>query len=141
MNIRPKVIISVFNNHEVLLKVDHDSKSNYTTFIPVGGGVDFGETLVIAALRELEEEIQIKNVPLKYLGFHEYIFKTNNVDRHELMFHYACPISNIIRKNIPSMGVDNGQSFKIKWFTKEEVKSIKHSLVPPNIYSELQEHL
>ena len=137
MNIRPKVIISVFNNHEVLLAENYDSSCNLTSYIPVGGGVEFGEKLAIAAQRELEEELQIKNVPLTFLGYHEYIFTSDNVDRHEIMFHYSCSISDVMRSDLSSTGVDNGQSFKIKWLSKEALVSIRQNLVPPGIYSEL----
>jgi len=124
-----------------LLAEYYDSSGNITSYIPVGGGVEFGEKLIIAAGRELKEELNIQDIPLRFVGFHEYIFESNGVNRHELMFHYTCSISNSIRSALSPTAVDNGELIKIKWFSKEALESIKKNIVPPGIYSELMEQL
>ncbi len=138
MKIRDKVIISLINQGQVLLSEGYDRVRDIQFYIPVGGGVEFGETLDKAAKRELFEELGVKDQELKFANFHESLFEFNGIPEHEIMFHYACHIENSVRASLPAEGVEsNGEYFKITWFTREELATIRENLVPPLIYDEI----
>lgn len=76
---------------------------------------------------------------MKFLNFHESLFKLNGIDRHEIVCHYTCQINNEEREELPSYGTEsNGDTFVINWFTKKELAKIQPNIVPPNIYQELR---
>lgn len=142
MKIRTKVIISVFNNRDVLLAEGYDPARDFKFFIPVGGGVEFGEKLRDAAKRELFEELGIENSQLKFVGFHECLFSFNGTPEHEIIYHFACDIDHVERSKLPSLGTEsNGQTFPIRWFSKTNLESIEQNIVPPEIYGEIRKRL
>lgn len=142
MKIRNKVIISVFNNQEVLLAQGYDPVRDFKFYIPVGGGVEFGEKLYDAAKRELFEELGIKTKHLEFVNFHECFFSFNGIPEHEIIYHYICHIDGERRKTLPSEGVEsNGECFRIDWFSKSTLETIKESIVPPEIFEEIKRNL
>ena len=142
MNIRTKVIISLINQGQVLLSEGYDRVHDIQFYIPVGGGVEFGERLEEAASRELSEELGVKDHDLKFVNFHESFFEYQGIQEHEIMFHYVCHIENSVRAALPAEGIEsNGESFKITWFSREELAAIKNKIVPASVYEEIQNEL
>lgn len=139
MKIRAKVIISLINQGQVLLSEGYDPKRDCTYYIPVGGGVEFGETLYEAALRELSEEIGVTDQKLEFVNFHESIFPLKALLEHEIMFHYFCHIEDSVRAALPPEGREsNGEPFKVSWFSRDELLTIQKNLVPALAYDEIQ---
>jgi 8-oxo-dGTP pyrophosphatase MutT (NUDIX family) len=56
--------------------------------IPVGGGIDFGETSEQAVRREVKEEINADIQDLKLLGLVENLFTCSGIEGHEIIFIY-----------------------------------------------------
>lgn len=138
MKIRNKVIISLINQGQVLLSEGYVQEYDVQFFIPVGGGVEFGETLDHAATRELFEELGVRDQKLKFVNFHESFFEFEGIREHELMFHYVCHIEDSVRESLPAEGVEsNGERFSIAWFSQEELAAIRKKLVPSLIYDEV----
>ncbi|MCA9004630.1 MAG: NUDIX domain-containing protein [Planctomycetaceae bacterium] len=138
MKIRTKVIISLVHGGQVLLSEGYDPVRDFRFYIPVGGGVEFRERLQDAAARELFEELGLKDQELQFLNFHESIFEFNGVPEHEIMYHYLCRIDDSVKAALPAEGIESdGVSFKVTWFTGEELTSIRNGLVPPKIYDDL----
>lgn len=138
MKIRAKVIISLINQGQVLLSEGNDRVHDIQFYIPVGGGVEFGERLEEAASRELSEELGVKDHDLKFVNFHESFFEYQGIQEHEIMFHYVCHSENSVRESLPAEGVEsNGERFTIAWFSPEELAVIRKNLVPPLIFDEV----
>ena len=140
MQIRNKVIISVIHQGQVLLAEGYDPHREFLFYIPVGGGLEFGETLEAAAKRELFEELGITAHALQFLGFHESHFEYQGIPEHEIMFHFACQLDDAARAALPETGTESdGAPFAVSWFSKDELAAVKESLVPPGIYASLQQ--
>ena len=138
MAIRVKVIISIYCGSEVLLSEAVDPLTGSRYVIPVGGGVEFGESLYEAAQRELAEEVGLDNVPLEFAGFHESRFVFNGVPEHEIMFHYRCVITPAMRAELPQHATESdGTSLSLHWFSRTSLEQVRDTLVPTGIFSEL----
>lgn len=142
MQIRTKVIISVIHQGQVLLAEGYDPVRRFRFYIPVGGGVEFGENLEAAAKRELSEELGITDHELEFLNFHESLFEFKGIPEHEIMFHYLCRIDDPVRAALPESGTESdGVPFSVLWFSRDELATVKEQLVPPGIYEPLQSQL
>ena len=134
---RSKVIISLLNRGEVLLAELHDPGINHNLHIPVGGGVEFGETIYEAAVRELREELGI-GAELEFLSFNENFFEYDNKPGHEIIFHFLGRIDDSTRANLPVQGIEsNGESFPIRWFSAEDLNDTRERVVPQTVFDEI----
>ncbi|WP_145313830.1 NUDIX hydrolase [Gimesia fumaroli] len=142
MKIRAKVIISLINQGQVLLSEGVDPIRDFHFYVPVGGGVEFGETLLAAAKRELSEELGVTGHELEFLNFHECIFEFQGIPEHEIMFHYFCDIDDAVREALPETGTESdGEPFQISWLTRTELETVREQLVPPPIIDDLSSRL
>jgi len=142
MKIRAKVIISLINQKQVLLSEGYDPVRDFRFYIPVGGGVEFGETLEAAAKRELSEELGVTGHELEFLNFHESLFEFQGTPEHEIMFHYLCAIDDVVRETLPETGTESdGEPFQISWLSRIELDAVREKIVPPLIYDDLSSRL
>ena len=142
MKIRAKVIISLINQKQVLLSEGYDPVRDFRFYIPVGGGVEFGETLEAAAKRELSEELGVTGHELEFLNFHESLFEFQGIPEHEIMFHYLCAIDVAVRETLPETGTESdGEPFQISWLSRIELDAVREKIVPPLIFDDLSSRL
>lgn len=121
----------------MLLSEGYDPVRDFRYYIPVGGGVEFGERLIAAASRELAEEIGLRDVSLGFIGFHESHFVFGGVPEHEIMFHYACHIDDEMRAGLPTRGLEsNGDTFALHWLSADALEGVRDGVVPPTAYDE-----
>ena len=139
---RVKVVVSLLNNGEVMFSEGHDPSGDQTFYIPLGGGLDFGETLEECAKREIKEEANIELNEVTLVNFFENHFTFNNQPGHEIIFHYFSQISAETRNEIGTEGVESdGTVFPIKWFNKTRLIENSSIIVPPQIVEPLLEML
>jgi 8-oxo-dGTP pyrophosphatase MutT (NUDIX family) len=138
MNVRTKVVVSVINSGEALLSKIYDPKRDVPIYIPVGGGVEFRESLYAAARRELYEEISVISDDLIFCSFSENFFHFDGKPEHEIVYHYITRIDDTTRANLADHGTESdGTLFPIKWYSRSELEKIRDAVVPKAIYPEI----
>src|SRR5574337_1246686 len=110
----PRVVVSALikkGNKYLLIK--EKLESGRDIWIIPGGGVDFGESLEEALLREMKEELGIDIKIQKFLKFHESIFPDFNY--HTVIFFFlAKPLSDNLK--LENKIISSG------YFTKTQIK-------------------
>lgn len=116
---KPKLVVGVlarYKNKYLLVKEVLEGGKMW--WIIPGGKVEFGEAIVDAAKREINEETGIVSSKLKYLCFYEAVFPEYNY--HTVIFFYEVKVKD--NKLAPDI---EGKVLEAKWFTKKEIKKIK----------------
>ncbi|MGE8203265.1 8-oxo-dGTP diphosphatase [Heyndrickxia sp. NPDC080065] len=96
----------------LLLDRQHD---NFKGFIPPGGKVEFPESFVEGAIREVKEETGLEVSNLNYKGLYEYVNPEKN-DRY-MIFNY-------ITKDFKGTLLEDSQEGKPVWVHIDEVHNL-----------------
>lgn len=138
--IRPLVICLFSNNDSILVAEGYNSVSKEYYYRPIGGGIEYGELISDAFIREIQEEIKARITNLKNLGTIENIFTYNGELGHEVvMFYDATFIDTSLYETSSFDGVeDDGTIFKLFWKPVSEFKNGKLRLVPENLLGLIQ---
>ena len=137
------------DNNLLAIKVHYTDGQKPDEYLIPGGGVDEGETSKQAAIREAEEEYNVKVKILAYLGknyYHTMInyegeeFKSNRVE-----YYYLCKVVETEKSD--HMGIDGEFQEKNREYKKvklslDEVKKIEPKLlnnVNPKTYKRIIE--
>ena len=100
-----------------------------------GGAIETLERSKDVVVRELEEEIGLKNVKVRRpLWFVEYFFKLDGVTWHQYIIGHLIEIydEEIINKDIIK-GIEKDKNIIYKWI---DIKDIKNSNIKPNYLKE-----
>jgi 8-oxo-dGTP pyrophosphatase MutT (NUDIX family) len=131
------VVLGVFlNQGRILVFEGYDPVKNETFFRPLGGAVEFGETSEIALVREIKEELGLEIRDPRYLGMLENIFVYLGEPGHEVVLIYDAQFidPSIYNKMHPHYVESDGQDFRCKWLTLEEVEKKHLRLYPQGLY-------
>ncbi len=114
---RPRVTAAILVEKDGKFLLAERNKENYNGYwIIPGGGVDFGERLSDAAIREIKEETNL-DVEIKKLICHKEIINVPG-DYHSIIFFYlAFPVSQDVQSND-----DISQA---RFFSVDEIKKMK----------------
>src|SRR6185503_2355129 len=122
--IRAKSVVVFKYENRFLFTLCTEEITSKIFYIPVGGGVEFGEHSSDAAKREVMEEIGQEIENLQLLDIIENIFTYNAINEHEIVFIYIADLKNkeayhslIANKN------DKGESIKLIWASVEDIKN------------------
>ena len=120
------------NNNQILFQ---KRKSDKFWALP-GGAIGTLERSKDVVVRELEEEIGIKDVKvIRPLWFVEYFFEFDNLKQHQYIIGYLLDIADdneIITKDIIE-GIEEGKNIIYKWIN---IKDIKNSNIKPDYLKE-----
>lgn len=94
--VRPLALCVLRDGDRILVQEGYDPSKDQTFYRPLGGGIEFGEHSLQAAIRELREEIgvTVEAHDLDFLGAIENIFTYNGELGHELILLYQATLSN-----------------------------------------------
>lgn len=112
-----KVVAYVVSDRGLLV-FDHDKAwSESGTQVPAGG-IDNGESLEVAVLREVEEESGLKDVRVvgkidEYLMFRSTLGQFNR--RHVFLLNSSSPVQGSWTHRVHGEGVDSGMNFHCYW--------------------------
>ena len=144
MNMKPrvKVIVTLFNTREVLLAEGIDPQTREPFYVPIGGGLEFGETLLDCARREVLEETGCLLNKIDFLAHIENQFTYGGAPGHEIVFLFAAGISSAERAEIPQICKESsGESFRVRWYSKADFRGIVTRVVPPEIVEHVTSRL
>ena len=135
-NIRGKAVVILECEGKFLFTVGHDHVKCESLYVPVGGGIEFGEYALDAAKREVKEEIgqEITNEVL--LDISENIFEYNGIQEHEIVFAYRAEFLDEKAYEMELKGVESdGKAITLTWLTVEEIQQRKNRIYPESIRS------
>ena len=110
----------------------HDGRS---FLLPPGGGVEFGETLDQAVLREVLEEVGTRLPSVRRLGMFESLFQFAGRREHELVFVYEgdCDDAHVCATEEIEIKESNGARLPARWYTLSEVVASGLPLFPDGL--------
>ena len=134
-SIRAKVVCLLRNGERILLIRITDPHDGRAFLIPPGGGVEFGETLEQAVVREVEEELGLRIAAPKRLAMFENIFRYANKPEHELVFVYEadCDDAAMCARDEVIVTESNGHQFTARWYALADVVSSGLPLFPEGL--------
>lgn len=134
-NIRAKSVCLFRCQERILLAEGFDPATNEHYLMPIGGGIEFGETSEQAAKREVEEEIGAQAHQFRLLGVFENLFSFNGEAGHEVVFVYEAQFTDeqLYHKS-EFHGIEtNGLEFNVRWFDKALIQSGTINVYPEGI--------
>lgn len=122
-SIRAKVVCLLRNGDRMLLLQATDPHDRRRFWLPPGGGVEFGETLEQAVVREIFEELGLRIVGPKRIGMFESFFRFAGRQEHELVFVYelACDDAELCAKEDIVITESNGEQLPARWLTPADI--------------------
>lgn len=132
--IRAKAVYLFRNEDKILLTKGYDPAKDAHYLIPVGGGIEFGETSEQAMIREVREEIAQQIHSPKLLGVLENLFSFDGMQGHEIVFVYQAEFSDITAYDNSLHGFEpNHVPLIAEWFSLEQVRHNQYPIYPNGI--------
>jgi 8-oxo-dGTP pyrophosphatase MutT (NUDIX family) len=126
------------DGERIFLSQGYDPVKQTDFYRALGGGVEFGETSLIALQREFQEEIQAELTNIKYLGCLENIFTYNGEPGHEIIQLYQCDFVDPKFYQLEKLVFTEGEREKIAlWVEINRLQSGELRLVPEQFLSYL----
>jgi ADP-ribose pyrophosphatase YjhB (NUDIX family) len=137
--IRTKSIVIFKHKNRFLFTVCTENVTDKIFYIPVGGGVGFGEQSGDAAKKEVMEELGQEIENLQLLDIMENIFTYNGIDEHEIVFVYKADMKdkNAYDSLSPNKN-DKEELIKLTWATIQEIKNKQIDLYPFRLLDTLE---
>lgn len=133
--IRAKSVCLFRHKGKVLLAEAYDPVKKEHFVMPIGGGIEFGETSETAAKREVQEEIGAVVTDMSLLGVSENIFSFEGNPGHEVVFVYEGRFedTHLYQQEVIHGIESNGTPLTLRWFETEYLKSDKVRFYPHGI--------
>ncbi len=134
-HIRAKAVCLFRHKNKVLLAAGYDPATDEHYLLPIGGGIEFGETAAQAAQREVMEEIGVEIHDLRLLGVLENLFSFNGYSGHEIVFVYEAKfVDKCLYEQAEWRAVESdGVEFGVKWFDQKQISGDALKIHPSGI--------
>ena len=121
--IRLKSLGLHWRNGKMLAAEDYDDAGKIKGVRPLGGSVEFGETVQAAVIREFKEELNIDVKITSQPFFIENIYTHEGISGHEILaiFDVQFPAGAFDSKDRIQFYEDNGQTCFAEWFALDEL--------------------
>lgn len=135
---RPMSLAIIRNSKgQILVSPGYDKVKKESFFRLLGGGIEFGETSLIALRREFKEELDVELTACKLLGVVENIFSFDGLTCHEIIFVYEASFLDTSNYNIREFSIleadsESKDQFKAIWLDPKEFSS---SIIYPDVSS------
>jgi 8-oxo-dGTP diphosphatase len=124
MKNRIRVAALVFENNKLLLVKHIHPKTKVEWWVPPGGGLQDKETIFECAKREAWEETNLKVKIGKVAYFKQFIGLGSNRNNIEVFVTAKTHTGKLTIKNLKGMGGDEHFIKEVRFFSKEDMKSI-----------------
>ncbi|MEA5576638.1 NUDIX hydrolase [Anabaena sp. UHCC 0451] len=130
--IRVIVLALIRDGDRIFVSEGYDPTKQSTFYRALGGGVEFGETSLIALEREFQEEIQADLTNILYLNCIENLFNFDGKQGHEIIQLYQCDFADPKFYQIESLTFSETPEKKHRalWIDIAKFKSGELRLVP-----------
>ena len=138
--IRSKAVCVFYHAGRYLLVEGYDPVKKQHFFVPLGGGIEFGETSAAAAKREVQEEIGAEAVDMNLLGISENIFEYNGKPGHEIVFVYQARFADetLYHHEVLQGMETNGMPIVARWIEHERIHNRQVIVYPEGISAMLK---
>ena len=131
--IRSIALVIIENEGTVLACPGNDPVRKIDFCRPVGGGIEFGETSLQAAVREVSEEIGGTLVHAKLLTVIENVFNYNGEVGHEIVFLYKGELADRDLYQQEILPILDKPGHTAQWLPSADIKSGKLKIFPEGI--------
>ncbi|BAY63948.1 NUDIX hydrolase [Calothrix brevissima NIES-22] len=127
------------DGERIFVSEGYDPVKQSTFYRALGGGVDFGESSILALQREFQEEIQAELTNIHYLGCLENIFIFNGRQGHEIIQLYQCDFVDPKFYQLDSLIFSESENHQHRaiWINIECFTSGELRLVPAEFFNYL----
>lgn len=110
-------VVCLFTDDDRLLAIDgFDPTKQQRFWVPVGGGVEFGELSKVAVVREVAEELSAEITDVELLGVLENLFTFDGEAGHEIVFVYdARFVDRSFYQRGTIGGIEGGNPYTAHW--------------------------
>ncbi|WP_186815319.1 NUDIX hydrolase [Terrabacter aerolatus] len=140
---RPTVKLLILDEEDRLLLIhSRDPKSRDECWYPVGGGLEQGETLQQAAVREAAEETGIKELPTGHPVWsrdHTYTYNGREVEVHEDWLLHR--VINFRPAPAALTKYERSSILGFRWWSIPELRSTTETVSPPGLGQRLADLL
>jgi ADP-ribose pyrophosphatase YjhB (NUDIX family) len=128
------VALLIYRDH-LLCAEGFDAVKQQQFYRPLGGGVEFGETVAEAVARELREETGVSIEVRANLGAVENLFTFQGAAGHEVVFELLCvPAAGSEPPDLsPLTCHEEGAPFTAHWLPLAEVLAGTHRVYPEGL--------
>lgn len=136
--LRGKAIGIAIHDKSLLVIEVLDDHGKVKGWSPMGGGIEFGETMQEALSREIYEELEVEINILGTPKVYENIFTHQDSKGHEIIFAFLISFCNkeIYQRKRWQIVEQNGQKHWVEWVNINEFYSGKSKLFPEMLLKE-----